>query len=170
MIDIKSIEKMKKLPNRGKNPCFGCGPSNPYGLRMAFYTDGVSVFSPLSIPGHLCGWNDLAHGGVISTVLDEAMSWAAISLLGRYILTRSMTVDFLRPVWIKRQIVAEARVMEKVNERDAVMEGAIYDDTGALCARSQGRYALFTLEGINRLNLFDAEVLESFDDVFRAIG
>lgn len=169
MIEVKSIENMKKLPNRGKNPCFGCGPSNPYGLRMEFTTDGSAVYSRLSIPTHLCGWNDLAHGGIISTVLDETMSWAAISLLRRYILTKSMTVDFLRPVWTERPIQAEARVVEKVSEREALMEAALYDDGGTLCARSQGKFAIYTTEGIKKLGLFDAELLDSFDEVFRVM-
>ncbi len=169
MITMKSIEQMRKLPNRENNPCFGCGPANPYGLKMEFYTDGSAVFSRLSVPAHLCGWNDIVHGGVVSTVMDEAMSWASICLLRRYILTKSMTVEFLRPVWTERPIVAEARVIEKTSEREVILEGMLYDDAGTLCARSKGTFAIFTHAGITKLGLFDAGVLDSFEEVFRVM-
>lgn len=169
MVDFNSIDGMKKLPNRENNPCFGCGPANSYGLHMEFHTDGFAVFSRLSIPAHLCGWNDLVHGGVISTVLDEIMSWASMCLLHRYILTKSISVDFIRPVWTGRPLLAEARVVEQIHEREAILEGRLYDDSGTLCARSRGTFALFSGEGIRKLKLFDTEVLDSFDDVFRVM-
>jgi uncharacterized protein (TIGR00369 family) len=170
MIETMPIENLKKLPNRGNNPCFGCGKANPYGLKMDFYTDGSAVYSHLSIPVHLCGWNELAHGGIISTVLDETMSWASMCLLRRYILTRSITVDFLKPVWTGKPIRSEGRVFEKINDREAVLEGLLYDGEGTLCARSKGRFALFTEEGIKKLGFFEDDLVESFNEVFKALG
>jgi uncharacterized protein (TIGR00369 family) len=166
MSQLPAMENLKKLPNRESHNCFGCGRSNTSGLRMEFYTDGAAVFSWLEIPGHLCGWNDIVHGGVVSTVMDEIMTWASMSLLRRYILTRSITVDFLKPVYIGRKIRAEGRVREKISEREAVMEGALYDEAGNLCARATGTFALFTGEGIKKMGLFDVKLLDDFDEIF----
>ena len=68
----------KRLPNNETHNCFGCSPVNPSGLQMNFFADDSSVYSEVTVPKHLCGWNNLIHGGVLSTILDEIMSWAAI--------------------------------------------------------------------------------------------
>ena len=66
---------LKPLRNRRDHHCFACGPQNPHGLKMTFYTDERSVYSWVTVPGHLRGWDNLIHGGVISAILDEIMSW-----------------------------------------------------------------------------------------------
>lgn len=168
MIDPDAIFKLKKLPNLDTHTCFGCSPNNSSGLRMEFHTDDEALYSLLSIPSHLCGWGDLAHGGVVSTIMDEIMSWSSMYLLRRYILTKSITVDFLKPVWTGKRIIAVGRVRDRVNDREAVMEGLLYDEAGSVCARSQGTFALFTSEGIKKFGLFDVGLLDSFEDVFKA--
>jgi uncharacterized protein (TIGR00369 family) len=166
MSDGSGGGEMKKIPNPGGHTCFGCSEENTSGLGMEFYSDGVTVVSTLAVPPHLCGWNDMAHGGVISTIMDEIMSWAAMRLLGRFILTKSITVDFIRPVIVKREVQAEGRVMDRVSDREALMEGLLYDGEGNLCARATGRFALFTGEDLAKKGLFDAEMLGKFDAVF----
>ncbi len=153
---------LQKLPNREDHMCFGCGPRNQSGLKMEFFTDGMRVVSTLVVPGHLCGWDTMVHGGVISTVLDEIMSWAAIHLLKRIILTKSMNVDFFRPVQILSEITAEGRVLESVSEREAILEGLLYNSKGELCARSRGCFALFTVESAKRLGVLNQETIDSF--------
>jgi len=54
--------------------CFACGPANPHGLHMTFQSNGKVVMSHLSVPDHLRGWNNMVHGGIISTILDEVMA------------------------------------------------------------------------------------------------
>lgn len=166
MGDEKAEGEFRKIINPGGHACFGCSGDNPSGLGMEFHTDGSVVVSRLSVPPHLCGWNDMAHGGVIATIMDEIMSWAAMRLLGRFILTRSITVEFNRPVTVRREVRAEGRVIERVDEREAVMEGLLFDGEGALCARATGRFALFTKEDLARRGLFDAAMLEDFEKVF----
>ena len=78
------------LPNRADNKCFGCGPANPQGLQMQFYTNGQTVASWITVPPHLCGWSNLAHGGILFTALDEIMGRTMIYLLKRFILTKSI--------------------------------------------------------------------------------
>ena len=66
------LEKdLKRLPNSGNHNCFGCSPVNPSGLQMKFYANEDKVFSEVTIPDHLCGWSNIAHGGVLTTILDE---------------------------------------------------------------------------------------------------
>ncbi len=95
-------KKLRELPNSRNHNCFGCSPANPSGLQMKFLTDGEAVYSQLEVPEHLCGWSNIVHGGVLTTILDEIMSWSAIHLLKRIALTRTLTVEFLKPVPVGR--------------------------------------------------------------------
>jgi len=82
------------------NHCFGCGAENPQGLKLDFEVkedDGVITATSLLTltrvhegpPGHI-------HGGIIATLLDEAMS-KLNRPLNVLAMTRSLTVDYLRP-------------------------------------------------------------------------
>ena len=56
------------------NNCFVCGPANPIGLHLDFrLEDDVcrSEFTPG--PDH-CGYDDVTHGGIIFSVLDDVMA------------------------------------------------------------------------------------------------
>jgi len=159
---------IKQLPNRDNHQCFGCGPANPSGLRMKFFTDDTSVFSWLQVPDHLIGWDNLVHGGVLSTILDEIMSWSAIYLLKKLILTKSMTVDFIKPVYVGAELKVEGNVFEKQSDRETVMQGRIYNKEGILCAKSKGIYVLFEPKVAKKLNMMSAEALKDFEPILKA--
>jgi len=80
------------------NGCFGCGPGNPIGLHLAFeqHPDGgvVAAFSP-GVEHQ--GWDGVMHGGLVTTLLDEAMAWAAAASASMYY-TGRLDVRYRRPV------------------------------------------------------------------------
>lgn len=158
---------MKQLPNRGDHKCFGCSPTNSSGLQMIFFTDEKSVFSWLKVPDHLVGWDNLIHGGILSTILDEIMSWSALYLLKKLILTKSMTIDFIKPVYEGTELKVEGNVFEKTSERQALMQGRIYNKEGVLCTKSKGIYMLFEPEVAKRLNMLSAEALKGFEPILK---
>lgn len=143
--------------------CFGCGSQNPSGLRMRFYRKADEVASWLSIPEHLCGWNGVAHGGVICTILDEVMSWTAMHLLRRLILTRSMEVSFLKPVPTNRRFKATGCVAERISDRQAVLRAHLEDASGVCYARGRGSFALFTVAAGRRMKVIDASIIDGFE-------
>jgi len=132
---------------------------------MTFATDGDSLVSYLKVPEHLCGWDRLVHGGVIATILDEVMSWAALHLLKKIILTKAISIEFIKPAFIGEMLQARGRVVELSGRREAVMEGLIYNADGELCARSRGTFVLFKAEVARRLNIMGADALESFAEI-----
>ena len=162
---MKSNGKAKILPNRDTHRCFGCSPVNASGLQMTFHGDGQSVFSDLTVPAHLCGWDRLVHGGVITAILDEAMSWGALHLLRQVILTKSINVDFIKPVLIEEPLRARARVLAADQPREAVMEGQLHNAAGDLCARSRGTFGIFSPAVARRLKIADDATLEWFKEI-----
>ncbi len=57
--------------------CFLCGDENTCGARTRFFVQDDTVRTRLVLPRHLNGYRDIAHGGVLSGLLDETMGWAA---------------------------------------------------------------------------------------------
>lgn len=160
----ESRENCMLLPAGESHNCFGCSPKNQAGLHMEFHLNPKqdAVISWLSVPDHLCGWGNIVHGGIISTMLDEAMGWAALVLLRKLVLSRSISVEFFRPVFIGKEIRVEGKVLDIGNDREAVMQGFIYDGD-ELCARSSSAYSLFTVEYIRKLGIIDENMLDELD-------
>ncbi len=162
---MNGSKSFKQLPNTDTHNCFACSPKNPSGLQMKFFANDQSVFTWMTIPSHLCGWNNLAHGGVLSTILDEVMSWTAMYRLKCIAMTRSMTIEFLKPVYIEYRLKAEGKVLEANRQHEAFVEGSIYDAKGALCARSKGNYAVFSPRIAQRMGIMDKPSIEWFETV-----
>jgi uncharacterized protein (TIGR00369 family) len=163
---MKSEKDYRELPNSTNHYCFGCSPVNPAGLRMKFFANQDTVFSSVTIPDHLCGWSNIAHGGVITTILDEIMSWAALHFLKRITMTKSMNIEFIKPVYIRNPLKAEGRVQTVNGKHDAVMEGILYNDNGDACAKSTANFAIFSPKVAKRFGIADDSSLKFFENVF----
>ncbi len=144
--------------------CFGCSQQNPHGLKMRFYTDDKALYSWLSVPPHLCGWNGIVHGGVLSTMLDEIMGWSAIYSLRHIVMTKTMTIDFLKPVYINDELRVEGRVIERTSEREVIIEGKIYTEDDVLCAQTRGIFAVFTAKAVKKMKIMPPESLKELDE------
>ena len=159
-------EENSVLPNRGDHNCFGCSPVNTSGLQMEFYTNEAAIYSKLVVPDHLCGWNNLVHGGVLTTIMDEIMSWATIYLLKRVPMTKSISVDFLKPIYVGNPLKAVGTVLEKKGKHEALMQGRIYNKDEVCCARATGTFAVFSPAVAKRLSITDDDSLKWFEEIF----
>lgn len=137
--------------------CFACGFENPHGLQMKFETNGKKLRSQLILPERFRGWSNLIHGGVLSTILDETMSWTAIYLTGKFILTRGMRVDFKKPVRVGMNLLAEGYIEERQNERSALVAAEIRGENGDIYATARGEFALFTKKQFQRMQIIPDE-------------
>ena len=97
---------------------------------------------------------------------DEIMSWAAIYLLKRITLTKSMTIDFLKPVYIDDALKAEGRVLELTGKHEAMMEGILLNSDGTICTRSTANFAIFSPAVAKRLGIADEEHLNWFERIY----
>lgn len=157
------MSEWKKIENIDMH-CFACGQENEHGLRMTFESDGSVVRSFVTIPKHLRGWSTLAHGGVIATILDETMSWTAIHMFQKFILTQSMTVEFKKPVYINSQLKAEGWIKERLSSRKAVLKAEIKNQDNEICAVSEGKFALFEPEKFKEMDLVPNDLLDDMEE------
>jgi acyl-coenzyme A thioesterase PaaI-like protein len=77
--------------------CFACGALNEHGIHLDLHVDGDRCWTELALPDRFQGWDGIAHGGIICTVLDEVMAWS-LAATDNWGLTARMSVDFKRPV------------------------------------------------------------------------
>jgi acyl-coenzyme A thioesterase PaaI-like protein len=159
----------RRIPRKeNDNNCFGCSPNNSSGLRLEFFTDGKKVLSWLRVPMHLSGWDHIVHGGVITTMLDEIMGWYVLHLLRKMPLTKTITVKFLKPVYVNEDIRIEGAPFRLQSERKAVMQGFLYNRDNELCATAKGVFALFTVDTMRKRGIFDEKILQSVQQFISA--
>jgi acyl-coenzyme A thioesterase PaaI-like protein len=87
------------------------------------------------------GYRDFAHGGVIATMLDEAMGWAMLHIAGSYGMTKSLAVTYRRPVSVEQEILLGARVLSRQDNRVA-LEAWIEDARGRVLAKGEGEWSV----------------------------
>lgn len=119
--------------------CFACGELNEHGLHMALHAQDDRCWSEITLDDRFQGWEGIAHGGILSTILDEVMAWTLVSQ-DSWGVTARMTVTYHRPVPVGRAIRAEGRVMEsrrRVSRTAAEITDAA---TGELLASAEATY------------------------------
>lgn len=144
-----STPRLTSLAHGALNHCFGCGLDNPSGLRLKFFTaeDGSIVCHPrlarrfAGPPGH-------AHGGIIATLLDEAMS-KANRARGVVAMTRQLSVEYLRPVPLGARLTLTARHVGAHGRRHHC-EAQLADATGQLLATSTAVFVAVDLARFRR--------------------
>ena len=129
-----------------QNHCFGCGQGNPDGLRLRFElaSSGRSFVCRFRLGPRWVGPPGHAHGGVIATILDEAMG-KANKLRQVIALTREMTVEYLRPVPLGQWLTVEGRT-RAVRGRAQHNVAEIRNEDGELLARSRGKFIAIDAE------------------------
>lgn len=121
--------------------CFGCGPENPVGLKLAFRRELDSVVAEVSLDENYAGYREFIHGGVVATLLDEGMGWALVELLGRYGVTQSLQVTYRRPVRLGHPLTITSKVIGREGA-NVTVESLLKDARGRLLARGEGAWVL----------------------------
>jgi uncharacterized protein (TIGR00369 family) len=95
---------------------------------------------------HLNG-NGTLHGGVYTSLIDNAMGLSVLSLVGLRAATIELNTHFLGPVQDGR-ITCRAEVVHRTR-RTATAEGRVYDAAGNLVALGTGTFRVFESEGVS---------------------
>lgn len=118
------------------NECFGCGKQNPDGMLLAFFFEGQQAICDFNLPKRYQGPPGHCHGGIIATILDEAMG--KVNKLRHVIaLTKSMDIEYLRPVPLLQDLRAVGWE-ESVKGRAHINAAEIRNADGDVLARSRG--------------------------------
>ena len=89
--------------------CFGCGPLNPDGLQLKFEPTPEGSVAEYVVPARFQSWAGMAHGGIVSLMLDEAVGWAAWHA-GHPGVTGRLQVALRRPLKLGERVRIVGRV------------------------------------------------------------
>jgi acyl-coenzyme A thioesterase PaaI-like protein len=120
--------------------CFGCGDANPHGLRLRFRPRAHGgVWARFCPTRDHEGYLGMTHGGILSTVLDEAMSWA-VTYAGDLGVTARMTLTFRQPARVGEDLLVLAVITgSRARAVDTSAEVRRTVDN-ALIAEAEGRF------------------------------
>jgi len=119
--------------------CFACGQLNASGLHLQLHVNEDRCWTEITLSDRFEGWQGIAHGGILSTILDEVMAWSLVAA-DQIGVTARLEVEFKRPVPIGRAIYAEAWIVDQRRRRFDVT-GRIQDpETGETLAEARAVY------------------------------
>ena len=133
------FDNLTPLQHVAQNRCFGCGPANPTGLHLDFLrVDDGSVVSMPTVSADFEGPQGYLHGGIIATLLDEAMS-KAVRVRGLTAMTRQMEIEYLRPVPSSTKTRIHGKLVRS-DGRKHWTEAELFDEKSKLLATAKGLF------------------------------
>ncbi|MDD4767148.1 MAG: PaaI family thioesterase [Desulfotomaculaceae bacterium] len=120
------------------NICFGCSPNNPIGLKMVFEHDGDVCRSRFTPASEHQSWNDVVHGGLLATMMDEAMGkwlWAH----GLTAMTAEMTIRYSVAVPVGATLTIESYMVSK-KRKLIEMAASITLPDGTAAVRAKAKF------------------------------
>ena len=119
--------------------CFVCGKRNEEGLKLDFLLNKelMTVEASFSPGPKFQGFQGIIHGGIIATLLDEAMGKVA-HLLGLKAVTASLEIKFRKPVKIKEKLFVKGEVT-RITSRLVLAKATIKKEDGSIVAEASGK-------------------------------
>jgi acyl-coenzyme A thioesterase PaaI-like protein len=128
------------------NACFGCGPSNPKGLKVRSFPEGETVIADWKPEPHHEAFPGVLNGGIIGALLDCHSNWTAAWHLMKQAgeshppctVTADYAIKLLRPTPTSSPVHLVARVVSSTADRATI--AAELTAGGKVCATCQGTF------------------------------
>ena len=117
--------------------CFGCGLKNDIGLKLNFTKKNDLIIGSYITHKDYEGFPDILHGGIQTTILDEAMNWAFL-VEDIFVFTIKIAMKFRSPIRIGQKIIIEAEA--KRDKKKFIASGRIYLESGKLATEALGEF------------------------------
>lgn len=121
------------------NHCFVCGPTNPQGLRIRYRMDGDICRAEFTPGENHVGYDQMTHGGIIFSVLDDVMAnW--LFLQGARAHTARCEIRYRQPVPIGTRLDLEGRLVKRKGPLAMLTGRACRVDNGTAVADAQASF------------------------------
>jgi acyl-coenzyme A thioesterase PaaI-like protein len=121
--------------------CLACGRENPHGLHLDLHVDPATGAVSCSFTPRVehIGFEGIVHGGVLATVLDEVMVWAATWSGKRFCVCGELNVRLNALATIGQPVEVRASVVQS-RARLIQTDGTILDAAGNVLVTSTAKY------------------------------
>ncbi len=136
------MSEIIRLEPNPANKCFGCGGDNSGGMKLMFEQDNTNrkIVGRFVLGERYQGGGGFVHGGIIATLLDEAMGKVCRFREARAV-TAELTVEYLKPISVDEQILVEGRETGQKG-RNLFIAGEIRNEAGEILARGRARFVV----------------------------
>ncbi len=118
--------------------CFFCGPHGD-GLKMRIRFEDGCAFSDLVLDAKFQGYDRVAHGGIVTGILDEVMWWTILAVAGKISVTRRMETEFLTPVLCAVPYRVKGTLLSQ-RHGNMYASGVVEDGEGKVAVRASGLF------------------------------
>ena len=116
--------------------CFVCGKKDSIGLKLEFKTEGKKTRAVFTPKKEHQGYSNIAHGGILSAILDEAMTRLGYEL-GLNTVTAHIEVDFKTPAYAGEKLFLEGEIIEEKG-RKVLARSVLRNSKEAIVAEAKG--------------------------------
>ena len=134
-----ALAEAERIEVRDDHYCFGCGRLNPFGLKLTFFRSAEGVLSPFTPEQRHEGYTGVVHGGIVTTVLDEVMSWALYAQ-EIWAVTGDLKVRFRRPVAVGVPTIAAASIVTLRSRTVEVTASLVESESDLVLAEATGTF------------------------------
>ena len=120
--------------------CFGCGKDNPIGLKLNFREEGEEYITEFTPQKYYQGYPDIMHGGITTTILDEAMG-QYLFRKGMIAPTAEINVRFRKAIPIEDTIKVTAKILSQKG-RMIEMSALVILPSGVIAAEGRGKFII----------------------------
>jgi acyl-coenzyme A thioesterase PaaI-like protein len=130
--------------------CFACGELNEHGLHLVLHTDPTGSWTETTLDPRFQGWDQVAHGGIACTILDEVMAWAVIGR-GTWGVTARLNAAFRRPIPTGRPIRVRGWVVQEDRRAHRTAGEVVDAESGEVLATAEGTFVSVPAQQLERL-------------------
>lgn len=132
---------MKKALSYKK--CFVCGQESEIGLKVKFELNETGARAVHTPRQDFQGFGGVVHGGILCSLLDDAMWKTVNGLTGAITMTAKMDVKFKSPAYIGKALTIQGEMLDekrRSNRGFFEVKGRITDSEGKVLAEATGLY------------------------------
>ena len=121
--------------------CFACGAENPIGLHLRFEQVEEKFVAKKTLAREFQGYSNVAHGGIVTTLLDEAMGNFVQTKFHQMALTGRIEVRYHYPTPVEQELTISA--WQEAQRRNIVaMRATVQTADGVVTAEATAKFAL----------------------------
>lgn len=145
-----TLQVLKRIQQAEHPLCVVCGQANEQGLGLAFsLCEDGSVEARFECKTHLQGYDGLLHGGVISSLMDGAMT-NCLFAHGIVAVTVEMTVRFRHPIVVNDSLEVKAHIT--YSQPPLYVVAAEIVQNGQVKAKTTGKFMQRPILGLHHSN------------------
>lgn len=129
----------------GDDYCFGCGEKNPIGLHLNFEPLEDKVVAKKIVPREYQGYSNVVHGGIVTTMLDEAMGNFIQKKYNEQAMTGRLEIRYKFPTPVDEELKISA--WQESQRRNIIfLRAAVETPDGTITAEATAKFAVVSLK------------------------